>query len=87
MMKTYEYYIDLDERGSFFADVRDENGKTVFEIKAGDALAENESSIFDDGFMKNGSDIDGMHDYLVDLGIMQAGDNLIFGQSLDFPAY
>lgn len=48
-MKIYKYFINLDERGSFYADVRNQAGKTVFEIKAGNELAEDESSIFNNG--------------------------------------
>lgn len=62
-MKTYEYYIDLDERGSFLADVRDENGETVFEIRAGAELTEEETSIFEDGFMKHHNDIEGRRQF------------------------
>jgi hypothetical protein len=32
----YGYYINLDERGDFYADVRDENDQTVFELKSED---------------------------------------------------
>lgn len=76
-MEVYEYYINLDERGSFFADVRNDNGKTVFTIKAGNELAEDESSIFEDGFMKHTTDLTGLREYLIDLGIMKQGDKLI----------
>jgi len=79
IMKTFEYHIDLDERGSFLADVRDENGKTVFEIKAGNELEDGESSIFEDGFMKHPKDIDHLRLYLVSLGIISADDELVFG--------
>ncbi|WP_240533969.1 hypothetical protein [Aeromonas veronii] len=34
----YGYYINLDERGDFYADVRDADGSTVFEIRAGESL-------------------------------------------------
>jgi hypothetical protein len=49
---TYQYYINLDERGYFYADVRNSSGKTVFEIKAGDSLPEGQTSIFEDGFIE-----------------------------------
>jgi hypothetical protein len=76
---NYEYHINLDERGSFLADVRDEQGKTVFEIRAGNELEEGESSIFEDGFMKHPQDIDHLHNYLSSLGILKEGDNLLYG--------
>ncbi len=45
---VYEYHINLNERGYFYADVRDSSGNTVFEIKneeEGDD--ENEDDFFD----------------------------------------
>lgn len=73
----YEYNINLDERGSFYADVRDEDGKTVFTIKAGDELEDGESSIFDDGYMKHKNDLRGLEEYLKQLGIMEPGSKLV----------
>lgn len=74
---TYGYYIDLDERGDFRADVRDESGKTVFEILAGDSLEEDETSIFDDGFMRNTNDLSGLTKHLIDLGVIPAGSDVL----------
>jgi len=67
----YKYYIDLDERGEFDADVRNEAEDTVFTIKG--------FEIFEDDYMKHSKDIDGLKDHLVSLGIMKPGDNLISG--------
>ena len=67
---VYGYSINLDERGDFYADVRNGNGKTVFEIKSGDSLGEDESSILEDGFMKDKHDLDGLGKYLRSLGVM-----------------
>lgn len=77
---TYKYYINLDERGSFYADVRNENGKTIFKIKAGNELGPDESSIFEDGWMKHKNDLVGLKNYLVHLGIMKPNQNLVKGQ-------
>jgi len=66
---AYTYHINLDERGTFFADVRDANDKTVFEI--------HDFDIFEHGFMKHKEDIDGLRKYLVNLGIISPGDKLI----------
>lgn len=74
--QTYFYHINLNERGSFFADVRNSSGTTLFEIKAGNKLEEGESSIFEDGFMKNMHDMDGLKDYLISLGIMNKNQKL-----------
>ena len=66
--KTYEYYINLDERGEFSADVRDPNGKTVVEFGEG---------IFEDGFMRNKNDISGLEDYLKSMKIIKPSDRLV----------
>jgi len=66
--KTYQYYINLDERGEFSADVRDPNGKTVVEFGEG---------IFEDGFMRNKNDISGLEDYLKSVKIIKSSDRLV----------
>lgn len=73
----FGYYIDLDERGDFYADVRDVAGRTVFEIRAGDLLDPDESSIFEDGFMRHKSDLKGLTDYLRDLGVIGTQDQVV----------
>jgi hypothetical protein len=65
---AHTYHINLDERGEFFADVRDENDTTVFEIHGFD--------IFEDGFMADAHDIDGLTAYLQHLNIIQSSDTL-----------
>jgi hypothetical protein len=64
MAAIYGYYINVDERGDFRADVRDANERTVFEIYAGDSLGPDETSIFEDGFMRDKNDMSGLTDYL-----------------------
>jgi len=53
---TFTYYINLDERGEFYADVRNEKEKTVFEIQG--------YEIFEDGFMSHKDDVTGLQEYL-----------------------
>ena len=65
---TYEYFINLDERGEFSADVRNA-GKTVFEIEGFD--------IFEDGFMDHKRDLSGLTEYLCDLGIIFHKDAIV----------
>jgi len=65
---VYEYHINLDERGEFYADVRNVNGKTVFEIKGFD--------VFEDGWMDDKHDIQGLREYLISLGIMKTDQRL-----------
>ena len=79
----YGYYVDLDERGEFYADVRDSGGKTVFEVRAG-GEAEGESNIFEDGFMRDKNDLDGLTSYLVDLNVIPAGSQIL--SMVDFEA-
>lgn len=57
-----EYYINLSERGDFFADVRTPDGQTILEIHGHD--------IFDDGFMSHENDIDGLLQYMIGLNIV-----------------
>jgi len=67
-MDNFYYHINLDERGEFYADVRKQDGETVFEIKGFD--------IFQDGFMKHKDDLVGLEKYLIELGIMKHGNDL-----------
>lgn len=66
--KKYVYHINLDERGEFMADVRDENDETVFNIDGYD--------IFEDGFMKDKHDHEGLKKHLINLGIINLDDKL-----------
>lgn len=65
------YFINLDERGEFYADVRNAYDKTVFEISG--------FEIFEDGFMSHSRDLEGLKDYLVSLGVMSQTQELIEG--------
>jgi len=71
--KTYLYFINLDERGEFYADVRDDSNNTIFEIKGFD--------IFEDGWMRNKNDLMGLRNHLVGLGVMKDDDYLIGSSS------
>lgn len=66
----FGYYINLDERGDFYADVRDPDGETVFAFHAGASLGEDETSIFEDGYMKDKDDVAGLTEYLRQLEII-----------------
>ena len=78
---TFSYHVNLDERGVFYADVRNSSGRTVFEIKidsdGGDEWDSWEDNIFTDGFMRHKKDIDGLKEYLVDIGVMNAKQRLV----------
>lgn len=68
----YGYYINLDERGDFYADVRDKDGRSIYEIKAGNSLGEDETSIFEDGYMRDRYDVAGLTVYLRELDTIPA---------------
>jgi hypothetical protein len=70
----YGYYINLDERGEFFADVRDEDLETIFEIHGFD--------LFEDGVMKEKTDMVGLREHLQDLMMIKPQDQLLL--SADF---
>lgn len=66
----YGYYVNLDERGCFYADVRDCKGETVFEVKAGYDLLDSEFD-FETYWMKNKNDIKGLEKLLKDIGAIK----------------
>lgn len=65
----YHYYINLNERGEFYADVRDHAENTVLELEGYD--------IFEDGYMLHKDDLNGLRDYMVDMGICEKSDNIL----------
>ena len=65
----YTYHINLDERGEFYADVRDHAENTIYEIRGFD--------IFEDGYMSDKSDLNGLRSMLVDFGMMNNHDNIV----------
>jgi hypothetical protein len=68
---TYGYSVNLDERGQFYADVRSEDGRTVFEVRSADS--DDESDLVQDGFMSNWLDIAGLSSYLEQMGVIENG--------------
>jgi hypothetical protein len=64
----HTYHVNLDERGEFYADVRNESETTVYEIHGFD--------IFENGFMSHKYDYSGLSDYLVELGVFKETDCL-----------
>lgn len=70
-----KYFINLDERGVFYADVR-RNGETIFEIKINHEYGQYDN-IFEDGFMKNKFDLAGLTEYLNYLGLIKENDGAI----------
>lgn len=67
---NFGYYINLDERGIFNADVRNMDGKTLLEVASDD---EGSVWLIDDGYMRNTQDLSGLTQYAVDMQILPAG--------------
>jgi hypothetical protein len=83
--KNYVYYITNKSDKNFEADVRDPDGKVIFELKSSD--------LTNDGLMKGKDDIAGLHQLLVSKNKIKKGDTLVpanatqeavGGQSTDF---
>ncbi|MBW4048082.1 MAG: hypothetical protein HIU89_09125 [Proteobacteria bacterium] len=78
VLKLYGYSINLDERGEFYADVRDSaSGESVYEFgssKEGDYGAIWE---IDDGYMKDKNDTQGLLEMLVQNGVVPSGSTLL----------
>lgn len=67
--------VDLDERGVFKAHVDDQNGNTVFELSTEDD-EEGVLWLVEAGYMKHCRDSDGLHEYLLEMGIAKPGSSL-----------
>ena len=82
-MSQYKYN-HHEERGHFDAYVLDENDNVVFEVHYPDFYEDEESgeliegtTIFEDGFMKNPHDVDGLEKHLKTLGVLKEEDELV----------
>lgn len=73
----FGYSVDLDERGSFRASVRNSRDECVFTVLGGDALPEDCTDLVTDGFMRHLRDLDGLRDHLQALGVMPGGAHLL----------
>lgn len=71
---TFGYYVNLDERGCFDADVRNMDGTTMLEIKSGE---EGEIELLVDGFIKHKHDLDGIAEYAQSIGALPAGSTVL----------
>lgn len=81
----YNYH---EERGEFSAWVDDANDNTVWQVRYPDFYEDDgsgelieSSTIFEEGYMKNADDIDGLQDYLVTMGLMDSSDELVSADS------
>lgn len=72
----YIYYINLDERGQFYADVRNpDTDESIYEIKIGYGEDEDNNPI-EDGYMRHTEDIIGLEKYLKEMGIINQEDTI-----------
>ena len=74
------YVIDLDERGWFKAHVENQNGKEVFFLSNEDegGWPNGNLDLVEDGYMRHGRDIDGLHEYLQKVGLAGPRSTLAF---------
>jgi len=79
----YGYYINLNERGYFYADVRDADGNTVYEIRDGASLEEDEASIFEDGYMRHVYDLSGLTEHLRTLGVIPQNAEVLMSSEFE----
>jgi len=75
------YVIDLDERGEFRSHVEDENGVSIFEITNEDQdedahITNGGIWLVEAGYMKHAKDINGLHQYLKEIGVAKADSKL-----------
>lgn len=67
---NFGYYVNLDERGSFSADVRNMDGQTILEVETDDF-----GSVWfvEAGYMKDTQDITGLAEFAVKIGTLPVG--------------
>jgi len=70
--KTYTFHVNLDERGEFYADVRDSEGETVFEIDTMEA-----HSLVEDGGLKHKLDLAGLEALMKTAGVIPKDAELV----------
>jgi hypothetical protein len=80
---SFGYYINLNERGCFEADVRNLEGKSVFELKSGLSLPRGASDLIEDGFMKHAHDINGLERHLKNLQVIPEGSKLFSSRAFE----
>lgn len=78
--EVYYYFINRDERGEFYADVRDSEDNTVFELKTSDDPNEGDEDFLANVGMKHTKDIEGLEDHLKEIGTIPKDASLEAGQ-------
>jgi hypothetical protein len=88
-MATY-FYDYHDERGEFRASVEDRDGNVIWSVRYPDLYEDEDgeliesTTIFEDGYMDNVDDIDGLEAYLKNLNVIKNNDYLSFGYDGDY---
>lgn len=73
----YEYYVNLNERGRFYADVRNPAGQTVWELSVEeDSLEDTMDGLYP---LEHPQDVEGLLEHLKETGILNATDTLTIG--------
>jgi len=72
----FYYFVNLNERGCFYADVRDEQDNTVYEIFD----VEHVIDLIENGYVRHMADLEGLRDYLIEISVIPAGSILGRGQ-------
>lgn len=72
---NYGYYVNLDERGSFNADVRNFDGQTIIEVMSDDD-GDGEVWLVESGYMSDTKDIAGLTAYGIQRGLLPAGSQI-----------
>lgn len=69
------YVVDLDERGSFKAHVEDSNGKEIYTLSNEEQDEDGSVNcgglwLVAAGYMKHSKDSSGLHEYLIEMGVV-----------------
>lgn len=71
----FGFYVNLDERGEFFADVRNSQHVSVFSVRI---PSDDESmDLVDAGYMSHPKDIGGLTDYLREMSVIGPDDRVL----------
>lgn len=79
---TFGYYINLDERGHFDADLRDMDDKSLMSVTNEEQdedgnVSYGEIGLVDAGYMKHGRDLSGLAEYAIQMGVIPEGSTVL----------
>jgi len=80
MSTIYGHFVNLHERGDYYADVRDASENTVFEIRAND---DGSIDLIEDGYMTHIQDLEGLEEYLKEMEIIPMEAELLDRDSFE----